>query len=216
MLKQIFGFPVYIENINPNSYDKKKIIKDIEFNYKKDKHRDKWAEHFNNFNKSNLHHSYDDHDNLNFKSINYDKLIPIYSKVFEKFFNNLHLSKSFKFKFNIVNYTCMTSNQFMKGHYHPEADFTAVHYIKFDKTIHKPTFFENSNTFSSYSYSLQPLLKNVLDQKSINNSWFFENYWLDINENDICITPALLFHSVPNQPKTDSTRITIVSNIMVE
>ena len=39
---------------------------------------------------------------------------------------------------------------------------------------------------------------------------------MDINENDICITPGLLFHSVPSQPKTDSTRITIVSNIMIE
>lgn len=212
MLKQIFGFPVYIKNIDPNLYDRKKIIKDIEFNYKKDKHRNKWAEHFE---KSDLHHVYNDHDNLNFKKINYDKLIPIYTKVFENFFNSLNLNKFFKFKFNIVNYTCMTSSQFMKDHYHHDTDFTAVHYIKFNKKIHKPTLFENSNTFSSYSYSLLPNLKNILNEKNIDNSWFFKNYWMDINENDICITPGLLFHSVPSQPETNNTRITIVSNIKI-
>jgi len=213
MLKQIFGLPIYIKNIDPNSYDRKKIIKDIEFNYKKDKHRNKWGE---DFEKSDLHHIYKDQNNLNFKKINYDKLIPIYNKVFEKFFSSLNLNKSFKFKFEIVNYTCMTSSQFMKDHYHPDTDFTAVHYIKFNKTIHKPTIFENSNTFSSYSTALQPNLGNVLNGKNIDNSWLFKNYWADINENDICITPGLLFHSVPSQPKTDDTRITIASNIKIQ
>jgi len=213
MLRQIFGFPVYIENIDPALYDRKKIIKDIEFNYKKDKHRDKWSEHFE---KSELHHVYNDQDNLNFKKINYSKLIPVYTKVFENFFTNLSFNKSFTFKFDIVNYTCMTSSQFMKVHYHENTDFTAVHYIKFDKNTHKPTLFENSNIFSSYSSYLQPVLKTVLNENNINNSWFFKNYWMDINENDICITPGLLFHSVPSQPETNSTRITIVSNIIID
>ena len=213
MIDKIFGLPIYIENIDPNSYDRKKIIRDIEFNYKKDKHRNKWAK---DFEKSNLHHDNGDQNNLKFKKINYNKLIPIYVEVFKTFFNNLNLKKSLKFKFNIVNYTCMTSSQFMKEHYHPETDFTAVHYIKFDKTVHKSTLFENCNIFSSYCHSLQPNLKNVLDEKNINNSWFCKNYWMDINENDICITPGLLFHSVPSQPETNKTRITIVSHINVE
>ena len=130
-------------DIDRYDLDHKKIIKDIEFNYKKDKNRNKWSK------ESNLHHCYDDQDNLNFKKIKYDKLIPIYTKVFERFFNNLNLNKSLKFEFNIVNYTCMTSSQFMKEHFHPDTDFTVVHYIKFDKKLHKPTLFRNSNIFSS-------------------------------------------------------------------
>ena len=39
MIKQIFGFPVFIENINNRLYKKKEIIKDIEYNYNKDKNR---------------------------------------------------------------------------------------------------------------------------------------------------------------------------------
>jgi len=213
MIQQIFGLPIYIGNIKHSLYNKDEIIKDIHFNYNKDKNRNNWT---SDFEKSDLHHSFGDWENSNFKKINFNKLIPIYEKEFKKFFNLLPLKKSITFKFNIVNYTCMTSSQFMKEHYHPDTDFTAVHYIKFDKKIHKPTVFENSNAFSSYSFSLKPSLINILNEKNIYNSWFFKNYCMDIKENDICITPGFLLHSVPTQPKTNSTRITIVSNIKIE
>jgi hypothetical protein len=214
MIKQIFGFPFYVDNINDSLFDKKKIIKDIEYNYKKDKHRNVW-EDSKGLVDSNLHHSYSDMENSNFKKINYSKLLPIYTKVITNFLNNFKFKKLIKFNFNIVNYTCMTSSQYMKSHYHPESDFTAVHYIKYDNTIHKPTLFENSD-FSKFTRSLRPNLYNLLDSSDINHSWYYENYFLNIKENDICITPSFLFHSVPMQPKTDFSRITIVLNISIE
>ena len=211
MLQQLFSLPVYIKNINSYSYDRKKIIKDIEFNYNKDKNRNNW-----NTLKSDLHHVYGDFKNPNFKKINFNQLIPIYSTIFQKFFNSLPLKKEIKFKFNIVNYTCMTSNQFMQSHYHPETDFTAVHYIKFNKKIHKPTFFENSHVFSNYVNVLRPNLENVLDINNPINSWVSKDFWFNIEEEDICITPGVCFHYVPMHPKTNESRITIVSNITVE
>jgi hypothetical protein len=211
MLQQLFSLPVYIKNINSYSYNRKKIIKDIEFNYNKDKNRNNW-----NTLKSDLHHVYGDFKNPNFKKINFNQLIPIYSTIFEKFFSSLPLKKNIKFKFDIVNYTCMTSNQFMQSHYHPETDFTAVHYIKFNKKIHKPTFFENSHVFSNYVNVLRPNLENVLDVNNPINSWVSKDFWLNIEEEDICITPGVCFHYVPMQPKTNESRITIVSNITVE
>jgi hypothetical protein len=211
MLKQLFGLPVYIKNISNHSYDRKKIIKDIEFNYSKDKNRNNWDTL-----KSDLHHSYNDWENHDFKKINFNQLIPIYETIFQEFFNSLPLKKEIKFKFDIVNYTCMTSNQFMKSHYHPETDFTAVHYIKFNKEIHKPTMFENSHVFSDYVPFLRPNLINILNVNDTLNSWVSKDFWMNIEEEDICITPGLCFHNVPIQPKISESRITIVSNITVE
>jgi hypothetical protein len=211
MLKQIFGFPFYIKNISNHFYNKKNIIEDIEFNYKKDKNR-------NNLDskESDLHHSFGDFENANFKKINFNEIIPIYESIFKDFFSLLPLKKPIKFKFKIVNYTCMTSNQFMKNHYHPDTDFTAIHYLKFNKNIHKPTLFENSHVFSEYLSFLRPNLQNLLNMNNIVNSLFSKNFYLDIEEDDICITPGLMFHSVPKQIETNETRITIVSNINIE
>jgi hypothetical protein len=214
MIKQIFGFPVYTDNIKASLFDKKKIIKDIEYNYKKNKYRNKYEDPEGLFG-SNLHHSYNDLENPNFKKINYSKLIPIYTKTIINFLNNFKFKRTINFKFTIVNYTCMTSSQYMKSHYHPESDFTAVHYIKYDNTVHKPTLFENSD-FSKFTKSLRPNLINLLDPSDINHSWYYENYFLNIKEDDICITPSFLFHSVPIQPKTDISRMTIVLNISLE
>lgn len=213
MLYQIFGLPIFIKNIDEKLYNKKEIIKNIQSNYKKNKKRNNWD---NEFEKSDIHHSYNDWNNPEFKKINYAKLIPIYEVVFKEFFNFISLKKQIKFKFEILNYTCMTSSQFMKSHHHVKADFTAIHYIKFDNKVHKPTLFENSHVFSDYANFLSPHLKDILNENSHTNSWFYKNFFMNIKENDICITPGFTFHSVPHQSKTDKTRITIVSNINIE
>ena len=218
MIKQIFGFPVFIESINKDLYKKKEIIKDIEYNYKKDNTRNNW-ESSDTIKKSNLHHAYNDWNNIKFKSINFTSLIPVYKKSISNFFENFSFKKTLNFKFNITNYTCMTSNQYMKSHYHPDSDFTAVHYIKFNEKIHKPTLYENSNISSQFIKALRPKLNNLVDISDIKNSWFFENYSFDIKEDDICITPSFLFHSVPIQDtklKQNDKRITVVLNISVE
>ena len=79
MIKQIFGFPVFIENINNRLYKKKEIIKDIEYNYNKDKTRNNW-ESSDTVKKSNLHHAYNDWNNVNFKNIDFTSLVPLYKK----------------------------------------------------------------------------------------------------------------------------------------
>jgi hypothetical protein len=213
-MQQIFGFPVFIKNIDKKLYNKEEIIKNIEFNYNKNKKRNIWDK--GNINESDLHHSYGDWDNEEFNKINFDKLIPIYANIFSEFFKNLKFKKEVKFKFEIVNYTCLTSSQYMRSHFHPECDFSAVHYIKFDKTAHTSTLFENNNNFSDFSEIIKPSLNNILDNNHILNSWYFKYFRLNIEEDDICITPSLLSHSISKQLNTDKTRITIVCNITLE
>ena len=100
----------------------------------------------------------------------------------------------------------------MQSHYHDNSDFTAVHYLKFDKEKHKPTIFENKNTYVSYLKNLRPELLNLLDSSDLNNSWAREYWSFNIEEDDFCITPSFLHHFVPVQT-SDKIRITIVLNI---
>ena len=41
-MNYLFGFPVGIYKINPNNYDKEKIVSDIIDNYKIDANRNNW------------------------------------------------------------------------------------------------------------------------------------------------------------------------------
>jgi hypothetical protein len=104
----------------------------------------------------------------------------------------------------------------MKSHVHVDCDFSAVHYIKFDEIAHTSTLFENNNNYSNFSKNLRPNLDNILDKTCILNSWYYKNFRLKIKENDICIVPGLLSHSISKQLKTEKTRITIVCNITLE
>jgi len=214
-MHQIFGFPCFIKNIDENLYNKEEIIKDIEYNYNKNKKRNAWDK--GKITESNLHHIYNDWNNTDFKKINFDKLIPIYEDVFIEFFKNLKFRKEeVKFKFDIVNYTCLTSSQNMASHFHIDCDFSAIHYIKFDETEHTSTLFENSNTYSNYIENLRPSLNKILDKTCLLNSWYYKNFRFKIKENDICIIPGLLSHSILKQAETEKTRITIVCNISLE
>jgi hypothetical protein len=137
--------------------------------------------------------------------------------VFIEFFKNLKLTKKeIKIDFTIVNYTCLTSSQNMKSHIHPECDFSAVHYLKFDEKEHTSTLFENSNNYSSYIEYLRPSLDKILDKTCILNSWYYKNFRFNIKENDICIVPSILSHSILKQAETEKTRITIVCNISLK
>jgi len=209
MILNLFSFPTIISKINPKDYNKKNIIKDIEHNYKLDSKRNNW-ETIN----TNIHHSNNDFNNKKFKSINYETLLPVYKINIENYLNNLKFSQKIKFDFNIVNYTCMKSNQHMQSHYHNDADFTAVHYLKYDKKEHKPTVFENKNTYANYLKHLRPELKSLLDSNDVNNSWAMDYWSFNIEEDYFCITPSFLHHYVPMQI-SDKTRITIVLNINI-
>ena len=209
MFKNLFGLPVYKSKINPDIYNKKEIIDTITENYLKDKTRNSWDS------LSSLHHSNNDEENKNFKEINYQDLLPIYNKEISKFLDSMSLLRYTKFSYNVSNYTCMENSNYMKSHYHNDCDFNLVHYIKFNKTQHIPTLYENTHSFSNYCRDLRPNLKNVLDSSSENNSWYYSNYCVEVNEDDFVITPAFLFHSVPLQKNVTETRMTIVLNILL-
>jgi len=210
----VLGVPVLKGFINPTSFDKQQIIKDIEYNYNIDPYLNEWDG--KDKNSSTLHHNYLNKSvkNDKFKTINYSSLKPIYHQAIKDFLNNLDLKqKELKYNFLIGNYTCSKELQQMKTHDHiSHCDFVLIHYIQFDKNTHKPTMYNNTHMFGNYIADLRPKLKSILNN-TINNVWINKEFYIDVKEDEFVIVPAALPHFVPSITKTDKCRITIAANI---
>ena len=207
----LFGFPVYTTSLKNETYDRKNIYNVIKENFNKEKIRDKNSEY------GNLHHSLVDWDNPNFIVPDFSSLQPLYNKKITEYLNTfLFKNKSYRFKYNIINYSCMESGQSMNDHFHVNCDFVAVHYFKFNPMVHTPTTFINTHSFSKYLTNIRPNLLNILNVNDDENSWLQSEKTLDILEDDIIFSPAILHHKVNTQKKSDDLRITIALNINVE
>ena len=133
----------------------------------------------------------------------------------KEYLNNFRVTKDYHYKFEIVNYTCSSSGQYMKKHMHNDCAFTAVHYIKFNKEEHRGTTFHNKHPHVDFIPSFKQKFYEMKDMNDITNSWAMKAWTFGVEEDDICFSPAKLMHSV-SQPKGDDLRITIVMNIDIE
>src|SRR6056300_1642730 len=79
-----------------------------------------------------------------FKKPDYNSLIPLYTSEIKNFFESMPMKKC-NFKFEIVNYTCMTEGHHMMNHIHTECDFSAIHYVQFNDKTQDSTVFTNTN-----------------------------------------------------------------------
>jgi len=206
----LFGFPIMIKKVDKKSYDKESIISTIEKNFKLNKERNNWDT------ESILHHAYNDFSNPKYHYVDFNTLIPIYKETLTSMLKRMDIVLTFDFDFNIVNYTCMSNSNFMRSHIHPNADFTAVHYIQFDSKNHTSTIFENILPHVEYMDSVRPKLINILSPKHSSNSWAQKEWILDIEEDDFCFCPSFLKHRINPQTSKNKNRITIVLNIYLK
>jgi len=203
----LFGYPIHRIRIDPDSYDKNKIVSDIKKNYEIDNNRNEWGS-------SNLHHPYGDWKNEKFIDINYSQLRKVYSKTFSEFFANFfEFSEPFNYHWNIVNYTAIKTGQYMKAHTHPEYDFSCTHYINFDSEKHSSIRFVNSSPTGLFGREIMTEQYSISDRTKPANSYLYGDFDIPILENDMIIFPATLQHEVPVQKKVDECRICIVTNI---
>jgi hypothetical protein len=210
-ITNLFSCPIYKIRIDPNSYDKEKILKDIKYNKSLKNTRNSLQENFGN---CDIHHSYKDHNNENFRTINYEKLLVVYQKFFKFFFDKvLFTTKQFNWNFEIVNYSAITEGQYFPIHNHIESAFAMVHYLNF-KDDHKLTRFYNPATFAQYMRNIRPELYNVVSD-TIDNSYMYEFFDMPVEEDDILIFPATLNHEIPAQGPAKEIRITISSNLEI-
>ncbi len=208
----LFSCPIYRIRIDPNLYDKEEILKDIKYNKSLKNTRNDY-EDGNNY---DIHHSFKDYDNENFRPINYEKLITVYREVFQNFFDHQLLTfKQFKWKFNIVNYTAMTEGQWLPSHNHSVTDdFATVHYLNF-KDDHVLTRFINPATFAPFVKSIRKKLEEILDEEEKLNHYLWDNFSWKVEEDDMIIFPSILNHEIPTQGPTEEPRITISTNIKI-
>jgi len=213
MIEYLFGYPCAIVNLKGDTYNKKEIVDTIEKNYNIDNNRNEWGK--DTIEKNHLHHLYNDWDNKKFFKVNFNLLTEKYKIIITDFLSKLHFKNSVKFKFNVINYTCMKKNQFMTEHIHPFVDFTLIHYIKFNENIHEPTVFKNTHSHTNFSEFLNTKLMENLDLNFIENSYVCKIFKFNIKEDDICIVPGLIPHYVPISEDNSETRITIVTNVNI-
>ena len=210
----LFSCPIYQIRIDPNSYDKEKIINDIKYNKSLKNTRN--DPHQNIGGTSDTHHSFRDFDNENFRSINYEKLIVTYTEIFNKFLNEeIYATKeTINWEFNIVNYLAITEGQLLPIHNHIEGgdDFASIHYLNF-KNDHMQTCFHNPATFAPYIKVIQQEAFKILDTKALDNSYFWNWFTFEAEEDDMFIFPAAINHEILPQKPTKEPRITISSNI---
>jgi len=211
-IKYLYGLPIYLEKINPKTYQKNKILSQIKKNYSISNERNNWSK--NSHLKTDIHHSILDDENKKFNKINYYNLVNEYKKIIDNFFEKTNLKNSFNFKYNIVNYTCSNQNSFMIPHIHGDCSFSLVHYISFDKKQHIPTIFKSPYYFSNLLPNNEKL-KNIFDCKFEENSWLNKEWVFDTEEDDVVIFPAILEHYVRNL-NSEKLRITISVNISIE
>ena len=209
---KIFYCPIYKIKIDPKSYDKEKIINDIKYNKNLKNTRNEPHQHVRN--SSDIHHSYSDFDNKDFRSINYEKLCAVYQEIFHRFFDKeIMTSNKYTWKFEIVNYSAITESQWFPVHNHLQRDdFACIHYLNF-KDGHNFTSFTNPATFGPLLKYMQPELYEILDSTTSDNSYMWKQFMFSIEEDDMIIFPAALEHEVKVQGPTKEPRITISTNI---
>ena len=207
----LFSCPLYKIRIDPDLYDKEKIINDILYNKNLSNTRNA-----NPADQCNIHHSYLDFNNEKFRDINYEKLVAVYRQTFEEFFNReLATTKPFEFEFTIINYTAITEGQSLVAHNHLPWDFSTAHYLNLKKD-HVYTRFDNPITSAPYLIHIQSNLYDIMDRNKIENSYMFENNSPIAEEDDMVIFPSSLHHEVPLQGPTTEPRITISTNIRIK
>ena len=209
----VFSCPIYKIRIDPDSYDKEKILNDIKYNKSLKNTRNTSQ---NNFGDVNIHHSYQDFDNPNFKTINYEKLTVAYSETFNEFFDKkIYTTKDFKYAFEIINYLAATEGQNLTSHNHISTDdFAVVHYLNF-KDDHTPTLFHNPATFAPFLRYMRPDLVDALDSSAGDNQYMWEHFAWKVKEDDMVIFPSAINHEIKAQGPTKEPRITIATNIKI-
>lgn len=208
MIKSLFNFPYYHNNIPAHLYNKNELIDNMMHNYKQNNSRNNW-----NLN-CDMHHTFNDNNNEDFIEINYEQLIPIYNQVVGDFINQISYNQRIRWDYEIVNYTVTAHTQNMWPHHHIPSTFSAVHYIKFNPNQHQSSiFFNPSNYRTIFDFHYGDLMESLCN-KDENNMWAFPSRTIDVQEDDIIITPSIVEHAI-GKSNSNEERISIILNINI-
>lgn len=111
-------------------------------------------------------------------------------------------------------YVAYGKNQKADQHDHIDADFSAVHFLKYNPEIHEPIrFIHPQQAKTKYIDKLRPLVCNNLGTCD-KQSYYKELYVPEINEGDLIIFPSDMQHLVWGS-QTDELRVSIAFNFKI-
>ena len=209
-VQHLFSSCLYKTKIDPCSFNKADIVATLKRNYYKGT-RNNWDP------ESDLHHLYDDWSNPNFEEVDFSQVILVYLKLVSDFLATQKFSVRFNYDVIITNATVYAESQHMSEHDHIEdaVIFTGVHYISAPKNCSPLTFV---SPLLMMQYNPHPAIKlynELFDYRDVNNSVYYKNYNLQIEEDDFIIFPAYLRHKVLPNPTLSDLRMAIVINIKI-
>jgi hypothetical protein len=210
-MNQLFGIPYYHGEISTNDYDKQYFVETITENYTRNPERNRWDHGLHHH--SNIHQSFRDVGNESFIKLDYSKIMPVYGEHIKKFMTQLGIVDKVSASFVIANYTCMKSGQFLREHRHGDADFSGVHYIKFNSQDHSPTYYNNLGMHPFFLSVVNDVLVSSLEGTG-NDSWAKDYMTVPTKEDDIIIFPGFLQHYVPPF-ESDELRMVVAFNVKV-
>lgn len=207
MIHNLFSTPIFKTKVDPRSYDKESIIKTCKENYEKNPYHNYWDS------VSDLHHYHRDLSNgPDLKSLGV-----VYGKIVNEYMASI--SGDFRYRWHIINLA--VNSKYMKAHDHFyrqdgwQGMFGGIHHISYDKEFHSPTKFLNPLIFAQYSHNTHDMSVK-LDRSDINNSAYYPDTTMDVEEDDIIIFPSYLKHIVENGVKKESDKPRIVCVIDIK
>lgn len=219
MFEYSFPVPVWKTKITKSDYDKNLILNQMLKNYDLDPMRNSWDSVMETSTKSIWHHSNnDEHNEKNkFLEIDYVKsgLYKCLDLKIRDFFSQLNFKKSFKYFWQVTNYTVSDEGYFLTSHDHGSDTFSSVLYIQFDKKNHPPTAFNNPYSSPHLIRWLQKDFYDAVDEKNNLFGYLHDTWSLNTEEDDYIIFPGHVKHEVPTVGKSNKKRVTISCNIKV-
>jgi len=137
----------------------------------------------------NVHTSFGNRDQI------ISELPPVYSELFDKIM-------PYKWEGNFVLWHNVYKKfEYQEIHHHIPADFSAIHFLSFDKTEHSPPVFFDPGRLPKEKLSFQKI-------HPLNTTH------VDVDEGSILIFPSYLEHLVPASPKEyEKYRVTVSLNL---
>jgi uncharacterized protein (TIGR02466 family) len=201
----LFSTPVWKCKIDPMSYNKQELIDSITHNYDLQPSRNINVPDF----EASSHNYYKDWNNPKYKKLNLSLLEKIYNELMLKLLDQHNFVKDIRYRYEIVNIQASKKNQNIGLHDHPNSFYSSVHYLKLDDD-HKRTRFFNPLIIGQYISTLYDTKK--LMNIDIQNSNYFNNWIIPVEEDDMVFFPSYLKHSVDNET-SDELRISVSCNL---
>ena len=209
----LFGVPIFKSTINPELYNKQEIMSTIEENYQKNTIRNKYDQ-------SNLHQTYKDNDNPDFKKVDYSSLTSIYNTKIKEFISQMSWASELKYTW-VPNISVYGEEQYLAPHshiggYNANIIFVCVHYASFPNDASPITF---SNPSVNLIYNTDRIIKKMsklVNSSDTDNSAYYATWDFDIKEDDFIMFHSYLIHGVRPNGKLSKLRVAIAINISLD